>query len=190
MKNDSILQKRIHNLSDEQLLKMINEASAYRLEAISYAQEELSRRGGVQAVSTRTSISQQHEEDKKREEHATMPLFLHIPIGRLIFMSIMSFGLYEMYWIYKNWEYIKVSPNTEKRPRGNGSKAAIRDGGASVCFSSSRRVKSLHADGLASGVWGAAPSPLVEPVALSLHWDDLGVGEEAVEDRSRRGHVA
>lgn len=35
------------------------------------------------------------------------PLFLHIPVGRLILLSIASCGLYEAYWIYKNWSYIK-----------------------------------------------------------------------------------
>ena len=34
-------------------------------------------------------------------------LFLHIPIARLILLSIASAGLYELYWIYKNWWYIK-----------------------------------------------------------------------------------
>ncbi len=35
------------------------------------------------------------------------PLFLYIPIHRLILLSIASCGLYEAYWIYKNWSYIK-----------------------------------------------------------------------------------
>lgn len=93
MQNDSALQTRIHNLSDEELVEMIKEPSEYRPEAISYAQEELSRRGGLDAISARITISQQHEEEKRREEHATKPLFLHIPIGRLVVMSILSFGL-------------------------------------------------------------------------------------------------
>jgi hypothetical protein len=38
---------------------------------------------------------------------STGPLFLYIPIARLIILSIVSFGLYEAYWIYKNWRYIK-----------------------------------------------------------------------------------
>jgi len=33
--------------------------------------------------------------------------FLHIPVSRLIVMSILSCGLYEVYWIYKNWRYLK-----------------------------------------------------------------------------------
>jgi hypothetical protein len=53
MQNDSALKTRIHNLSDEELLKMIKAASEYRPEANSYAQEELLRRGGIDAVNAR-----------------------------------------------------------------------------------------------------------------------------------------
>lgn len=35
------------------------------------------------------------------------PLFLYIPSARLILLSIVSMSLYEAYWIYKNWRYIK-----------------------------------------------------------------------------------
>ncbi|MFQ5804153.1 MAG: hypothetical protein ACE5JQ_14785 [Candidatus Methylomirabilales bacterium] len=35
------------------------------------------------------------------------PLFLYISPARLIFLSIASMRLYEAYWIYKNWRYIK-----------------------------------------------------------------------------------
>jgi hypothetical protein len=99
MQNDSALQARIHNLSDEELLEMIKEASAYQPEAISFAQKELARRGGSDTIATKIQISEQYQEEKRKEQHATKPLFLHIPIGRLIVMSIVSFSLYEMYWI-------------------------------------------------------------------------------------------
>jgi len=35
------------------------------------------------------------------------PLFLYIPISRLVLLSILSLGMYEAYWIYKNWRFIK-----------------------------------------------------------------------------------
>lgn len=66
MQNDSVLQTRIHNLSDEELVEMIKKASEYRSEAIEYAHEELSSRGGLDAISDRISISQQHEVEKER----------------------------------------------------------------------------------------------------------------------------
>ena len=42
-----------------------------------------------------------------QHETAQVPLFLYIPVARLVLLSIVSFGLYEAYWIYKNWSYIK-----------------------------------------------------------------------------------
>jgi hypothetical protein len=44
------------------------------------------------------------------------PLFLYIPISRLILMSIVSLGLYEVYWIYKNWSYVKERDHLIIRP--------------------------------------------------------------------------
>jgi amino acid permease len=38
----------------------------------------------------------------------------------LIIMSIVSFGLYEMYWFYKNWSYIKERENLDIRPFARG----------------------------------------------------------------------
>lgn len=34
-------------------------------------------------------------------------LFLHVPISRIIIVSIVSGGLYDRYWIYRNWRYLK-----------------------------------------------------------------------------------
>jgi hypothetical protein len=48
------------------------------------------------------------------------PLFLHISVGRLILMSIVSFSLYEVYWIYKNWRYVKERDNLTIRPFWRG----------------------------------------------------------------------
>jgi hypothetical protein len=44
-------------------------------------------------------------ENQTTNSHA--PLFLYIPVSRLVVLSIVSFSLYEAYWIYKNWRYIK-----------------------------------------------------------------------------------
>jgi GYF domain 2 len=48
------------------------------------------------------------------------PLFLHISVARLILMSIVSFGLYDNYWMYKNWRYIKERDNMNIRPFWRG----------------------------------------------------------------------
>jgi hypothetical protein len=50
----------------------------------------------------------------------TTPLFLHISVTRLILMSIVSFSLYEAYWIYKNWRYVKERDNLDIRPFWRG----------------------------------------------------------------------
>jgi hypothetical protein len=44
------------------------------------------------------------------------PLFLSISAGRLILMSIATFGIYRMYWMYRNWRYLKDRQVLECRP--------------------------------------------------------------------------
>ena len=48
------------------------------------------------------------------------PLFLHISATRLILMSIASVGVYEYYWIYKNWKYIKEREGLRIHPFWRG----------------------------------------------------------------------
>ncbi len=50
------------------------------------------------------------------EKKPTGPIFLHIPIGRYLFMSVVSWGLYEAYWMYKNWKYLKQRDSLNIRP--------------------------------------------------------------------------
>jgi hypothetical protein len=51
---------------------------------------------------------------------APTPLFLYIPIPRLILLSIASFSLYEFYWIYKNWRYLKERYGLDIQPFWRG----------------------------------------------------------------------
>ena len=44
------------------------------------------------------------------------PLFLYVPAARLILMSILSFSLYEAYWMYRNWCYVKKRDNLNILP--------------------------------------------------------------------------
>lgn len=84
------------------------------------------------------------------------PLFLYIPVSRLILMSIVSFSIYEAYWIYKNWRYVKERENLTFRPFWRGWF------GIFYCHSLLRRIHedkearsvqmpSFSASGLASG---------------------------------------
>jgi hypothetical protein len=54
-----------------------------------------------------------------QNEHPTEysgPLYLYVSKKRLILMSIASFGIYEAYWLYKNWAYIKQRDGSEIMP--------------------------------------------------------------------------
>lgn len=48
------------------------------------------------------------------------PVFLYISVPRLIILSIASFGLYETYWVYKNWSYIKTRESLNIQPFWRG----------------------------------------------------------------------
>jgi len=47
-------------------------------------------------------------------------LFLYIPVTRLILLSIVTGGLYEAYWIYKNWRFIKERQGLNIKPFWRG----------------------------------------------------------------------
>jgi hypothetical protein len=40
------------------------------------------------------------------ESDESIPLFFHIPTTRLITLSIVTFGWYELYWLYMNWRFL------------------------------------------------------------------------------------
>ena len=42
--------------------------------------------------------------------------FLYIPENRLIALGIITLGLFEIYWMYKNWSYIKERDNLDIMP--------------------------------------------------------------------------
>ena len=48
------------------------------------------------------------------------PLFLYIPVSRLIVLSIVSMSLFEAYWIYKNWQYVKERDGLDIKPFWRG----------------------------------------------------------------------
>lgn len=57
---------------------------------------------------------------KRKEIQASAPLFLYISPARLIAMSLISNGLYDLYWIYKNWRYVKERDGLNIRPLWRG----------------------------------------------------------------------
>ncbi|RKY84916.1 hypothetical protein DRQ11_10825 [candidate division KSB1 bacterium] len=85
------------------------------------------------------------------------PLFLRIPVSRLIFLSITSFGFYEAYWIYKNWRYIKERDGLNIRPFWRGVF------GIFFCHSLLRRI---HEDKEARSI----QLPIFSPGGLATGW--------------------
>lgn len=84
-------------------------------------------------------------------------LFLYIPTSRLIVLSIVSMGLYERYWIYKNWRYIKERYGLNIRPFWRGLF------GIFFCHSLLRRI---HEDGLARSY----VQPTFSHSRLAINW--------------------
>ncbi len=87
----------------------------------------------------------------------TKPMFLYIPTGRLIVLSIVSLSLYEAYWIYKNWRYIKERDNLDIRPFWRGVF------GVFFCHSLLRRI---HEDTEARTI----QVPTFSPGSLATGW--------------------
>jgi hypothetical protein len=92
----------------------------------------------------------------------TKPLFLYIPISRLILLSIATFGIYETYWIYKNWRYIKERDGLNIKPFWRGYF------GIFFCHSLLRRI---YGDKEARTV----AVPTFTPTALATVWVILAI---------------
>jgi Prokaryotic RING finger family 1/GYF domain 2 len=61
-----------------------------------------------QPVVRKSDVSQLHA--------AVNPLFFYIPIARLVAMSLLTLGLYEIYWMYRNWKFVKQHDNRQIQP--------------------------------------------------------------------------
>jgi hypothetical protein len=95
--------------------------------------------------------------NENQQTQSQTPLFLRIPVSRLIFLSIASFGLYEAYWIYKNWRYIKERDGLNIRPFWRGVF------GIFFCHSLLRRI---HEDKEARSI----QLPTFSPGGLATGW--------------------
>lgn len=54
----------------------------------------------------------------KSEENSSAREFFVLSVGKFIILSISTFGLYELYWFYKNWVLIKKQENSNISPVG------------------------------------------------------------------------
>jgi hypothetical protein len=58
--------------------------------------------------------------DEVRSPATVDSLFVYVSVSRLVLCSMVSFGLYEAYWIYKNWWWIKKRNNLDFMPFWRG----------------------------------------------------------------------
>lgn len=49
-------------------------------------------------------------------DHPQLQLFFPTSTTKLVVMSICTFGIYQLYWFYKNWQFIKESQGLKIRP--------------------------------------------------------------------------
>lgn len=77
--------------------------------------------------------------------HSAMPLYFAVSRSKLIVMSLCTFGIYEIYWFYKNWKLVKERKGGNIRPFWRAFFAvffchalfkSIRDSGNSYGFGS------------------------------------------------------
>ncbi len=101
------------------------------------------------------------EEDTMTSENASVKssatLFLHIPVARLVLLSIASFSLYDAYWVYKNWWFIKERKGLDIQPFWRGVF------GVFFCHS---LLKEIHSDPEAR----ALVEPSFSPGGLATVW--------------------
>ena len=100
--------------------------------------------------------------DDIRQTIPQTPLFLRIPVSRLIFLSIVSFRLYEAYWFYRNWRYLKERNLLEIRPFWRGIFSIF------FCHSLLNRIRD---DKEASSIQEA----IFSPSALATGWVGLAI---------------
>lgn len=94
----------------------LTDGEAPRLPEVNMLPSHLKRREPLRSENQPPSVPS----PQSKPSEQTAPLFLHISLTRLIVMSIVSFGVYESYWIYKNWRYIKERDNLEIMPFWRG----------------------------------------------------------------------
>lgn len=96
------------------------------------------------------------------------PLFLYIPAVRLVALSIASMGLYEIYWIYRNWRYVKERDGLQITPFWRGIF------GIFFCHSLLRR---MYEDEEARAYW----LPTFSPNGLATTWIILRLFANALD---------
>jgi hypothetical protein len=97
MKPPENLTTKIVEKSDEQLVLMLKQSDDWLPEALEIARGELQKRG----IDTISIVS------GPPPMLVGEPLFFPVSALKFVVMSTVTFGIYEVYWFYKNWKLIK-----------------------------------------------------------------------------------
>lgn len=75
-----------------------------------------------QLISVLPSVSEETEPAPNLAglDAAASAMYLYIPLARLIFMSLFTFGSYQAYWIYRNWRYLQERDGLPIQPFWRG----------------------------------------------------------------------
>ena len=92
--------------TNDQLVAMLQRPDDWLPDALDAARAELQRRG-VDASTIRVGPP---------PIPAEQPIFFPVSPLKLVVMSTVTFGIYELYWFYKNWKLIKQRTDSDIRP--------------------------------------------------------------------------
>jgi hypothetical protein len=106
---------------------------------------------------------------RPQDTEASGPWFLYIPISRLIFMSIITNGLYEYYWIYKNWKFLKNRDGLRIMPFWRGVFGILFVYGIMYKIKSDKQLNSFEAPQFSSGILSAGWI-ILSLIATGLGW--------------------
>ena len=140
------LQAQMAEKTNEQLLEMLERPEDWLPEALDAANAELQRRG-VEA-SARQTLPPPIPDGQ--------PLLFPVSSLKLVIMSTVTFGIYEIYWFYKNWKLIKQRKASDIMPFWRAFFGIL------FCYScfkemqavaKSRRIEFSSSPGLLATVW-------------------------------------
>jgi hypothetical protein len=106
MKPPENLTAQMAEKTNDQLLAMFKHPDDWLPEALDLAKVELQRRG----VDTSAIII------GPPPMPAGQPIFFPVSPLKLVVMSTVTFGIYEIYWFYKNWKLIKQRTDSNITP--------------------------------------------------------------------------
>ena len=123
------LSAQMADKTNDELLAMFKRPEDWLPEALDAARAELQRRG----VDTSTIHIGPPPIPNGQ------PVFFAVSPLKLVLMSTVTFGIYEIYWFYKNWQFIKQRTRSDIMPFWRALFGVI------FCYSCFREVKDVAA---------------------------------------------